>query len=89
MCERIFLKENEQEVNIGGGENPELRKFRKLVIYFVIHIAKEKKLRDNFNAERSNVITFSVTDCIGLQSCLFSFCISPDITVRNRSSLFL
>lgn len=46
----------------------------KLVICFVIHIAKERKMRDNFNAERIfNVITFLVTDCIGLQSCLFSF----------------
>lgn len=44
LCERIFLKGNEQEANIGGGENPELLKFRKLVICFVIHIAKGKKI---------------------------------------------
>lgn len=87
LYERIFL---EQEMNVEGGENPELLKCRKLVMCFVVHIAKERKLRENFNAERrSNVITCSVTDCIGLQSCLFSFYISLDITVRNRSSLVL
>lgn len=40
MYERIFL---EQEINVEGGENPELLKFRKLVICFVIRIAKAKK----------------------------------------------
>lgn len=40
LYERIFL---EQEINVEGGENPELLKFRKLVICFVIRIAKAKK----------------------------------------------
>lgn len=76
-------------MNVEGGEDPELLKYRNSVMCFVIHIAKESKLRDNFNVERSsNVITFSVTDCIGLQSCFFSFSISSYITVRNRFALF-
>lgn len=40
MCKRIFL---EQEMNVEGGEISEPLKFRKLVVCFVIHIAKEKK----------------------------------------------
>lgn len=68
---------------------PRTAKCRKSVMCFVIHIAKESKLRDSFNDERSsNVITFSVTICIGLQSCFFSFSISSYITVKNGFTLF-
>lgn len=77
-------------MNVEDRENPELHKFRKLVTCFVIHTAKERKFRVNFNAARSsNVITFSLSDCIGLQSCFVSFYRAPDITKRNRCSLFL
>lgn len=76
-------------MNVEGGENPELLKCRKSVMCLVVRIAKESKLRHNFNVERSsNVVTFSVTDCIGLQICFFSFSISSYITVRNRFALF-
>jgi len=79
----------EQEMNVEGGENPELLKCRKSVTNFVIYIAKESKLRDNFNVERSsNVMNFSVTDRRILQSCFFRFSISSYITVRNKFALF-
>lgn len=57
---------------------------------FVLHIAKENKLRGNINVERSsNVITFSATECMCLQSCLYSFSISSYISEEEICSVFL
>lgn len=76
-------------MNVKGGENPTLFKRRKSVMCFVLHIAKENKLRGNINVERSsNVITFSATECMCLQSCLYSFSISS-ISEEEICSVFL
>lgn len=62
---------------------------RKSLICLVINTDKERKLRgNNIVVKSSNVITFSIIECIHLQSCFFSFFTLSSISMRNRFAFF-